>query len=320
MAGRPLDGVVKRARRRVKTDAPSVVVAEFPCAVCGARLDSLHVDLGLEGTIVCSFCGAPQSERNGGGSRPTGPAGPRSMSLLETSDLLRDARERRRESLEEVAEATGIRRSYLEELEAGDASFEPYPGRVYGRFFLREYAEHLGLDPAPLIDAFDGEARSDGAVQRDERRIPRRRRSPSALLVAAVCLVAVFAARALLPGEDRPASAFPTQYAPVSARRHVQAPHAPTDHRPVDRIRAVATLTGASWVEVLSDGRSVYRAIAAEGTILRFEADRRLELTFGSGGYVALEVNGRRESTGPVGDVVHLAFQLRNGAVRWVQG
>jgi cytoskeleton protein RodZ len=297
----------------VKTDAPSVVV-EFQCAVCGAWLDPMHVDLGLEGSSVCAFCGTPQPGQVGT-HRDPGSNGDRPISLIETSELLRNARERRGESLDQVADATGIRQTYLEELEAGGASFEPYPGLVYGRFFLREYADHLGLEPGPLLDAFDGEARSDEPLSRDATEIRRWRRSPSAALIAIVCLVAVFATRAILPREDGTLPAVTMRYAPVSGREHNQAPHAPTAHGSVDGLRAVATLASASWIEALADGRTVYRATAPAGEVLTFVADRRLELTLGNAGGVALEVNGEPRRTGPVGGVVHRVFELRDGTV-----
>jgi cytoskeleton protein RodZ len=297
----------------MKTDAPSVVV-EFQCAVCGAWLDLMHVDLGLGGTSVCSFCGAPQPDQ-GGPPRDPGSNGRRPTSFVETSEVLREARKRRGESLDQVAGATGIRQTYLEELEAGGASFEPYPGLVYGRFFLREYADHLGLEPGPLLDAFDGETRSERPLSRDVMEIRRSRWSPSAALLTAVCLVAVFVVGAIVPREDPTTPAIAARYAPVPGRDHTRAPHAPAAHGSIDGLRAVATLAGASWIEAVADGRTVYRATAQAGEVLTFEGDRRLELTLGNAGGVTLEVNGERRRTGPIGGVVHRVFELRNGSV-----
>lgn len=306
----------------MKTDPQSVVVAEFQCAVCGAQLDTMHVDLGLEGDAVCSFCGATQPDFDVPPSRAAdlNGNGHHSITLIETSELLREARIGRGESLDQISEATGIRQTYLEELEAGGASFEPYPGLVYGRFFLREYAEYLGLEPGPLLQAFDGEARSDGPFrdEADRPRPPRPHLSPSAALLAAVCLVVVFAARAILPRDEGTVPAIAAQSAPVPAREHARAPHAPAGHGAADDLRAVARLEGASWIVALTDGREVYRATAPAGDVLTFEADRRLELTLGNAGGVALEVNGERRRTGPSGGVVRLVFELRNGAVRSV--
>ena len=69
---------------------------------------------------------------------------------------LRQVRESRNLSLEQVAQATHIRVRYLQALEA--EQFELLPSNAHVRGFLRSYAAHLKLDPTPLLAALDGEA------------------------------------------------------------------------------------------------------------------------------------------------------------------
>jgi cytoskeleton protein RodZ len=64
---------------------------------------------------------------------------------------LEQARESRRLSLADAAQATAIRRYFLQALEGDD--FDALPSRVHARGFLRNYAVYLGLDPAPLLEA-----------------------------------------------------------------------------------------------------------------------------------------------------------------------
>lgn len=79
--------------------------------------------------------------------------------------MLTDAREARRISIEQAERDTRIARRYLLALEAED--FQAFPARVYSRGFLRSYSSYLGLNPADLIalmpddaaDAADGPAR-----------------------------------------------------------------------------------------------------------------------------------------------------------------
>jgi hypothetical protein len=66
---------------------------------------------------------------------------------------LRRARERRGVSLSTASDRTRISVRYLEALE-NDAPLHVFPGRPYARFFLREYASFLGLEPEPLVEAF----------------------------------------------------------------------------------------------------------------------------------------------------------------------
>lgn len=302
----------------MKTDAPSVVVADHPCAVCGARLDALHVDQGLGGTFVCSFCGAPQTAaRVELRAPPNGEEAP--MSLLETGQVLRDARERRDETLEDAAAATGIRPKYIHELEDGSTWFDRYPGRVYGRFFLRGYAEHLGIDAGPLVAAFDRESPPTEALEPDVAPIRRPHRSWSTALVVLVALVVSLGWAATLRGSVDVPSDRPAVTVPAPGRLHAGAPHAPADHAPSSRIRAVVSTTAASWIDARSDGRTVYRATSEPGVVLTVTADRLLEMTLGDAGAVSLEVNGRRVPTGARGAVVHIAFELRDGRIRSIR-
>jgi cytoskeleton protein RodZ len=319
MAGTdPLAGVVSDARRRMKTGTPTVVVAQFPCAVCGAWLDRLHLEPGPD-SFICSFCGAPQPDLNGNGSGNGGSNGHGRLSLIEASDVLREERERRGESLEDVALDTGINQRYLEDLEGGDASFEPYPGRVYGRFFLREYAEHLGLDPEPMMEAFDGERgpvrplEPTVVVDRPSRRSVLR---PLAVVVGVILLLAgavtfrVLRDDAFVPGPRVPAASTRVDATPPAASNQ------PPAQAPIHVIRAVVHLTSRCWIEAISDGTTTFSGTVEAGEVVRLRADRRLELTLGNAGGVRLMVNGTRIATGTTADVVDLSFVLRHNDIK----
>lgn len=71
----------------------------------------------------------------------------------EIGQILREARENKGLSLEEVQAKIRINTRYLAALEAGDYAALPTPVHVRG--FLRNYARHLGLDPQPLLDRYN---------------------------------------------------------------------------------------------------------------------------------------------------------------------
>lgn len=66
---------------------------------------------------------------------------------------LRQARQNKSWSLEQVSRTTYIRVSYLEALEAGQ--LERLPSLAQARGFLRTYAKHLDLTPEPLLAALE---------------------------------------------------------------------------------------------------------------------------------------------------------------------
>ncbi len=71
-----------------------------------------------------------------------------SANLKEIGDLLRQTREERGMSVEEVVAASKISKRNIEALESGDQKAMPHP--VYVKGFVKTYAELLQLDPEPL--------------------------------------------------------------------------------------------------------------------------------------------------------------------------
>jgi hypothetical protein len=62
---------------------------------------------------------------------------------------LKAAREKRRLSIDDVVEATRIKAHIVQDLENDDYSAIAAP--LYGKGFIKLYAEYVGLDPAPLV-------------------------------------------------------------------------------------------------------------------------------------------------------------------------
>ena len=68
-------------------------------------------------------------------------------------EKLKQERERRNTSIEEIAERTKIALHFLQALESDN--FDALPGRAFGKFYIRAYAEVLDFDPDPLIVEYD---------------------------------------------------------------------------------------------------------------------------------------------------------------------
>ena len=73
--------------------------------------------------------------------------------MKELGAFLRQTREEKQVTLEELAEKTKIRKAYLEAIEGGDQ--DVLPDEVYVRGFLRIYAKVLGIDPDEVIRMYD---------------------------------------------------------------------------------------------------------------------------------------------------------------------
>lgn len=70
----------------------------------------------------------------------------------ELGHILREARENKGLTLQEVHEQTRINTKYLSAFETGQ--YDALPSPVHARGFLRNYARFLGLDPKPLLERY----------------------------------------------------------------------------------------------------------------------------------------------------------------------
>jgi cytoskeleton protein RodZ len=157
--------------------------------------------------------------------------------LSTIGEALRSAREAQGRSLHDASEATRIRSSYLEALE--EERFGELGGSVYAKGFLRSYAGYLGVDPAPLLEAYRAQETPEAPVfERPPRAaggLGSGRRGPGWLAVAIVCVTIILLVS--LWGLLRPAP-DPAGAQPAFVTTPVR-----------------TTGAGASWTRVTADGR-----------------------------------------------------------------
>jgi len=276
---------------------------EHECAICGAQLDRAHVE-DLRDGFRCGFCGAPQEHRE--------PAQPIAQDV---GEALARERERRGETIGSASRATRIHERFLRHLEE-NAPADAFPGSVYGRFFLKEYAEYLGLEPGPLVRAFD---RANGTP--DLMAVPPhpllerpRRGFRVAALIAAIAVA--IAAILTWTGDARDGSLAETR-APSPSPVHTASTRPGPAHdaapAPSRGIQAVVHVTQTSFVSAVVDHRAPTGRTLMAGTTRTIHAKHSLRLTLGDGGATVLEVNGDRYRTGPAGRVTHLTFSWEHG-------
>ncbi len=228
-------------------------------------------------------------------------------------DVLRRAREAEGRSLVEASVGTKISPHHLAALESG-APLEAFPAPAYARFFLREYAEFLRLDPDPLLHEFDERHRP--VEEPDLEPIPDdRRRHRLVAVVMALLSTALLAVLALLPPSAEPnrgpgvpagADRAAPSSSPSPAVDEVAPPRTPNG------VRAVLRLREPSWVQAIGDGEVLAAATLQPGEPVIYRADRLLTLTLGNAGGVVLRVNGEVVPTGTAGEVVDLELRWRD--------
>ncbi|WP_175638910.1 helix-turn-helix domain-containing protein [Metabacillus schmidteae] len=75
--------------------------------------------------------------------------------MSELGNRLKQAREEKKMSLDELQEITKIQKRYLIGLEEGNYSM--MPGKFYARAFMKQYAEAVDLDPEMLFEEYKNE-------------------------------------------------------------------------------------------------------------------------------------------------------------------
>lgn len=244
--------------------------------------------------------------------------------MFDIGASLREAREKRKLSLENVQKELRIRERYLTALE--EERWEILPGEAYTRAFLRSYAEFLGLNGTLYVDEYNERV----AENEDEPFVPESlvREGRSRLLfktTAGVIAVAVVVAALVAFGSGgttstslQPAAAAATSQvvARPGAIAHLRRWSAPKRivAVPTAHIRAVR---GRSWFSVRvggANGREVFRGFLERGHSLSYSLQRDVWVRVGRPRVVTIRV-GSHVVRGLPGDPANLLLTKR-GATR----
>jgi cytoskeleton protein RodZ len=231
---------------------------------------------------------------------------------------LRELREKRGVTLEEIARGTRIALPYLRALEADDFAALPEP--VFTRGFIRAYCQVVGAPADAALAAYDtrdGWVPPRGPVE--SARAVMARRQLRATLVASAALVVVLGAAlfaitvALQATREPPAAPVATESPRPGSRADAERkppaqmvavreeprvavaeppPPASLD-APAPPYRLVARTQEKTWVSVRTrDGRITEETIPA-GEVREWTSSTAFVLTIGNAGGITLELNGR---------------------------
>ena len=230
---------------------------------------------------------------------------------ISAGQRLRRAREERHLTLGEVARETRIKTEFLQALE--EDRTDVFPGPVYARAFLRQYAAFLGLDGEDLVSSLFPAAGTEIPEQIPSRRIAGR--SARLSVAGMVLLVAAAAAAAFLAaGREltRPEGDLPPPPAPA------ERPEEPREAKGAPRQAIVPEARGVRlrlraeapcWIRVQSGGRLLYQGTLRAGDSLHFASREAIVLRAGNAGALRIRHNeGAEEVPGRYGEVVTRVF------------
>ncbi|NWG22020.1 MAG: helix-turn-helix domain-containing protein [Chloroflexi bacterium] len=260
--------------------------------------------------------------------------------MNQLGEQLRAARESQGISLSQAAAETRILQRYIVALEDGD--YQNLPGDVYIRGFIRNYAAFLGLSADELIECYRYErGRTDPIRIVPATSNPRVRGcvAPSLIGVFFVVLALVGVTYLVLSATNRigesaqlaaaptitpPPAPSPLPTVPPDATRPplvsptvtrvpiagvVMTP-APTKTREPEapivlEVRIDPGDNPGSWLEIKTDGESVFRRVLAPGRSVRYTARRSVSVRAGNAAVVTVVINDQERRLGATpGEVV----------------
>lgn len=224
---------------------------------------------------------------------------------------LRELREAKGVSLDDIARSTRVGRGHLEALESDSLGELPSP--VFVKGFIRAYCEFLEASPDEALGLYreaTGETVKPDRVQSAVHTPPTRRVGP--LMVSLVLFIALgaslFALRIGLKSSPRPAPAVsgPARGNPESVPSSTptpvtSAPAVPVQPAPVPAgepspagQRLLIRALELTWIRVQVDEGQVTEELMQAGAVREWTAARRFVLTVGNAGGLEVDLNGQR--------------------------
>jgi cytoskeleton protein RodZ len=224
---------------------------------------------------------------------------------------LRELREAKGVSLDDIARSTRVGRRHLEALETD--SWAELPAPVFVKGFIRAYCDFLDASPDEALGVYreaTGESAKPERVQSILRSGPSRRAGP--LVISLVLFIALgaslFALRLGLKSSPPSAPAtsasargdtasvpssasIPAATAPVIQTQPV--PVSAADAKPAAQ-RLVIHAVEPTWIRVQVDDGQVSEELLPAGAGREWTAARRFVLTVGNAGGLEIDLNGRR--------------------------
>ncbi|RJL26652.1 helix-turn-helix domain-containing protein [Bailinhaonella thermotolerans] len=221
---------------------------------------------------------------------------------------LSEARQQAGMSVRQVSERTRIRETVIHAIERDD--FSLCGGDFYARGHLRNLARAVGVDPGPILRAFEEihgpetPVRASRIFQAETPVKMRERRSLNwtAAMAVGVLFIVVFGMTRLFGGDDAPRKMVERQ--PAAPPVTHAAPPAPTPGsirevpaRPEaadDIVVLKLKARKSSWVNVRdANGRRLFAGLVHAGGTRSWRVPKRARIFIGNAGAVELNVNGR---------------------------
>ena len=228
---------------------------------------------------------------------------------MSLGEFLRGARESAGLSIDELSEITSIRPGLIKEIE--NNNFVNCGGDTYARGHLRNIAQKISVDAQTLIDLYNQEHSSESRtihdllVENNVTKLPTERKTLSwkPLAIASIVILAAIAGGQIIISNSETTvvpvaskSPTPTPSAKPSAEPTVDpAPSATETTTPEatgDLKLIIAATRGNSNIDVVVDGKHLYKGPIFQGDSKTFNAPTSISIYLSNAGDLDLTLNG----------------------------
>lgn len=245
--------------------------------------------------------------------------------LAEIGLQLRQVREEKSISIEQIAATTLIRSHLLKAIE--DGKLEHLPEPIYIQGFIRRFADALGLNGMELASDFPTRQATQ-PTKPDWKELPTPQLRPIhlyllyiVLIIAAVTGLSYFTNRSTIklgtPSTPTVQPLTPTRRAdqPKAPSQQAKSPSQATLTPAGKPVRVSLTLKAESWIQVKVDGKTEFEGILPLGTQRGWAANQRLVVRSGNAGGVLASFNDTpAKPLGEVGTPETVTFEPTNPA------
>ena len=255
-------------------------------------------------------------------------------------EILKSEREAKNITIEQVEEATKIRRKYLEAIE--NEKFDTLPGEVYVKGFIATYLKYLGIKDRPdvaeilkpketPVDISEQIAvaervhaeQSTHKLQRSKKKEvyeepPLTKNTKMILLISIAAILALFVLQTVYSaGQSDPNETkqnIVDEQQTIVEKDEIMVPDEPEGpvytglEMTLEILNLDASKTEKSWMSITADG-TVTEVNLTEGKVHQVHADEQISLHLGNAGVVKVTINGQELGTlGAAGKVVKQTF------------
>lgn len=234
--------------------------------------------------------------------------------------ILKETRESKKLTLDEISKETHILTRYLSAIE--EENFSIVPDRIYVIGIIRKYADYLGLDGSQMVKSFvDTINSAQKSPVQEKEKVPRHsvgiNLKPLITVLTAVVLIGIFAIviymnpyRNLNVPSPAPPSAPEAQTPPIS---EVPIPPKAEEPKTPDKLTMTIRFNGDCWIRALDeDGNVLAEKKYIAGQEVTLEA-KEITLRLGYPGNAVVILNGKElPPLGKAGSPITKKFTLED--------